>query len=227
VKASQVQEHFEAEAFEYDGQILRLVPEYHAQHELVLAILPFPATAPLQVLDLGCGTGVLSHVILRAFPRARVVSWDLTPNMLEMCKQTLAPFADRVTLRQGDFGRDDLGAGYDLVVSGLAIHHLDDPGKRALYRRIFAALRPGGVFLNREIVLGATPALTALYERLWRAHVQASGEADESWFRRYFEEDLPASVEDQMKWLAEAGFADVACHWRRLNFAIFGGSKPA
>jgi tRNA (cmo5U34)-methyltransferase len=51
-------------------------------------------------------------------------------------------------------------------------------------------------------------------------HRTATGQA------KYLEEDRPGSVEDQTQWLAEAGFEDVGCHWRYLNFAIIGGRKP-
>lgn len=212
---------------EYDSSILRLVPHYHEQHEIILQLLPFASDQPVRALDLGCGTGVLSHVILRAFPHARVVACDLAENMLQTAKGNLAKYADRVEFRRADFGSADLGSGYDLIVSGLAIHHLDDPGKQKLYQRLFSALNPGGMFLNREIVLGATPKLTKLYEQWWRSFVTANGESDEEWFQKYFEEDLPASVEDQLQWLRDAGFSDVACHWKYINFAIFGGSRAA
>jgi hypothetical protein len=44
-------------------------------------------------------------------------------------------------------------------------------------------------------------------------------------YDEYLEEDIPSSVEEQTKWLTEAGFSEVGCHWRYLNFAIFGGMK--
>jgi tRNA (cmo5U34)-methyltransferase len=221
-----VSEHFEEEALDYDRSILRLVPHYHEQHAVMLSLLPFERSRPLRALDLGCGTGVLSHVLLKEFPNARVEAWDLAENMLERARGNLSQFSDRVAFRRANFGSDDLGTGYDVVVSGLAIHHLDDAGKRALYRRIFAALAPGGAFLNREIVTGATPTLTRLYEKWWRAFVAANGEKDDVWFEKYFAEDLPAPLESQLAWLSEAGFRDVACHWRWMSFAIFGGTKP-
>ena len=222
-----IRDHFQNEAPIYDEGILRIVPHYVEQHDVILALLPFGPEDEIRVLDLGCGTGVLGRVILSAYPRARLVAMDLTPAMLERCAAALSPFADRLTLRLGDFGRDDLGDGYHLVVSGLAIHHLDDAGKRGLFTRIGKSLVPGGVFLNRDVVLGATPALTERYEALWKKYALEQGEVDDAWFRRYRDEDLPASVEDQLAWLAEAGFAEVACHWRYLNFAIFGGTKKA
>lgn len=222
-----VRAHFDEEASAYDTQILRIVPQYREQGELILDVLPFGANRPLRALDLGCGTGALSFLVLAAFPEATVVACDLSENMLAMCARRLARFAPRATFRQADFGVCDLGADeFDLVVSGLAIHHLDGSAARALYRRIYHALRPGGMFVNRELVLGATPAWTKRYEALWREHVALSGERDQVWFQNYLDEDIPASVEDHLTWLHDAAFTEVACHFRRLNFAIFGGSKP-
>lgn len=222
-----VRAHFDEEASAYDTQILRIVPQYREQGELILDVLPFNTSRPVRALDLGCGTGALAYLVLSAFPEATVVACDLSENMLAMCARRLARFAPRATFRQTDFGACDLGAGeFDLVVSGLAIHHLDGAGARALYQRIHRALRPGGMFVNRELVLGATPAWTKRYEALWREHVTLSGERDESWFQNYLDEDQPAAVEEHLMWLRDAAFIEVACHYRRLNFAIFGGSKP-
>jgi tRNA (cmo5U34)-methyltransferase len=222
-----VRAHFDEEAPAYDAQILRIVPQYREQGELILEMLPFDTSRSIRALDLGCGTGALSYLVLAAFPVATVVACDLSRKMLAMCERRLARFAPRVAFRHADFATCDLGAGeFDVVVSGLAIHHLDGEGARALYERIRSALRPGGMFLNRELVLGATPAWTKVYERLWREHVAISGERNEGWFQRYMDEDQPASVEDHLTWLRDAGFIEVACHYRRLNFAVFGGSKP-
>lgn len=86
-------------------------------------------------------------------------------------------------------------------------------------------MNSGGILLIRDIVLGATPALTEQYEKLWRQYIKHSGEDDAACFQNYLEEDIPSSVEEQTKWLSEAGFSEVGCHWRYLNFAIFGGVK--
>jgi tRNA (cmo5U34)-methyltransferase len=223
----QVRDHFEQEARHYDELIPKLIPHYHEQNALMIELIPFGRETVLKALDLGCGTGVLAHAVLTAFPRARVTAFDLAGTMLAACRAKLSPFEGRFTLRQGNFAADDLGAGYDLVVSGLAIHHLDDAGKRGLYGRINEAVAPGGIFLHRDIVLGVSPEINSNYGRLWRAFMRANGEDDAKWFGKAFEEDIPATVEDQLAWLAEAGFTDVACHWRYLNLAIFSGRRAA
>jgi len=223
---NQVSEHFEKEAPIYDDLILRLIPFYKEQHNIMLGLLPHRPEQTLSALDLGCGTGVLSYLLLSHFPNIRVTAYDLAENMLATCKKNLTGYSDRVTLKQGNFGTDSFGEGYDVVLSGFAIHHLDNPGKADLYKRIYRGLNPGGLFLNRDIVLGATPEITEQYHRLWRQFIRSNGEDDDKWFQNYLAEDIPASVRDQLDWLTDAGFADVGCHWKYLNFAIFGGRKP-
>lgn len=220
-----VREQFEQRAFDYDGLIPRLIPYYREQHDLILQLIPFETNANIKVLDLGAGTGILSALILQAFPQANVAAFDIAQNMLKICQTNLRAFQERLTLQQGNFAADDFGSGYDLVVSGLAIHHLEGAGKQQLFHKLFQSMNPGGILLVRDIVTGASPRLTEQYEQLWRQYMKANGEDDAAWFQNYLKEDIPSSVEEQTKWLAEAGFADVGCHWRYLNFAIFGGVK--
>jgi len=75
-----------------------------------------------------------------------------------MLDEARAVLGDRVRYVVADLG-DPLPDGpWDAVVSALAVHHLDDAGKRALFGRLHAALTPGGVFVNAEQV-GAPSAL--------------------------------------------------------------------
>lgn len=222
-----VREHFESEAFEYDGLIPKLIPKYHEQNEIIVKMLPFPKYSNLKVLDLGCGTGVLSYLILESFPNAEVTAFDLAKNMLETCKSNLSSYLGRLKFLQGDFGTDDFGVGYDIVVSGLATHHLKDKEKASLYCKIFQALNDGGLFINREIVLGASEFLSDYYHMLWRQYIKSNGEDEDFWFQKYSEEDQPTTVELQLGWLKLAGFVDVDCFWRYLNYAVFGGKKKS
>ena len=120
---------------------------------------------------------------------------------------------------------EDTAFEYDVVVSGLAIHHLDEQGKQTLFKRVFRALNPGGVFFIREVVLGETPDLTKLYLDKWSEYIKDNEEDDKIRLTKHLEEDMPSTVDDQLTWLRQAGLTDVGCHWRYLNFAIFGGRK--
>lgn len=227
MNSDQVTKHFENEAYKYDDLIPKLIPKYYEQHEVMLKLLSYGLSGNLKALDLGCGTGVLSFLILSEFTKANVVSYDLAENMLQAAKTKLLQYQGRITFQQGNFSTDDIGQDYDLIISGLAIHHLKDIEKQKLYKRIFNALKPNGIFLTRDIVIGSTVSLTEQYHNLWRQYIRSQGEDDEKWFSKYLEEDFPSSAEDQLQWLKEAGFIDVGCHWRFINFAIWGGKKPA
>ncbi|WP_293349806.1 MULTISPECIES: hypothetical protein [unclassified Microcoleus] len=63
-----VRQQFEERAFDYDGLIPRLIPQYREQHEIILQLIDFETHANIKVLDLGAGTGILSAMILQAFP---------------------------------------------------------------------------------------------------------------------------------------------------------------
>jgi tRNA (cmo5U34)-methyltransferase len=103
---------------------------------------------------------------------------------------------------------------FDAVISSFAIHHLHHERKRALYSELFRALNPGGVFANLEHVDSPTQALHAAFLKATRMDTE-----DPS--------NKLLDLETQMRWLREIGFADVDCHWKWRELALFGGVKPA
>uniref|UniRef100_UPI00397C1AB2 class I SAM-dependent methyltransferase n=1 Tax=Amycolatopsis sp. lyj-346 TaxID=2789289 RepID=UPI00397C1AB2 len=178
-------------------------------------------------LDLGAGTGLLSALVGAAVPGARVTLLDAAPAMLALAAEHLTAQGVPHRVEVADLAAPLPTGRYDAVVSALAIHHLDDPGKRALYRRIHGSLGPGGVFVNAEQVAGPTPALDQRYAQVWRSQITALGsdqqEIDAARLRMSY--DRPAPVDAQCDWLTEAGFVDVDCFFKAWRFAVFGGHR--
>ena len=90
------------------------------------------------------------------YPQASGVFVDFSEHMIEAAKQKTdnhrAAFIVQ-DLATKDWTQSVSGhALFDLVLSGLAIHHLPDERKRELYHEIFDLLKPGGLFLNLEHV---------------------------------------------------------------------------
>jgi tRNA (cmo5U34)-methyltransferase len=118
---------------------------------------------------------------------------------------------------------DPLPAGpWDSVVSALAIHHLDDPGKRGLFARVHAALAPGGVFVNAEQVAGPTPFFEVVYAAWHERRAFEVGATQAEWSASHARKALDrcASVEHQLAWLRDAGFADADCLFQDHCFAV-------
>ncbi|MEU9515671.1 class I SAM-dependent methyltransferase [Micromonospora sp. NPDC048169] len=229
-----VTDAFDAVAGTYDQARRRLVPCFDAFYGTAVEVAAPPLRVALaagrtpEVLDLGAGTGLLSLLLAAAVPGVRLTLVDGAPGMLAVAAGHLGERGVPHRTVHADLA-DPLPAGrYDAVVSALAIHHLDDEGKRALYRRAADALVPGGVFVNAEQVAGPTPALDRRYDEVWTARITELGsDAEEiAGARERMRHDRPATVADQCRWLAEAGLADVDCFFKEWRFAVFGGQRP-
>jgi tRNA (cmo5U34)-methyltransferase len=148
-----------------------------------------------RLLDLGAGTGETTRRVAARHPGARVVALDESPAMLDRVV-AVVPGADLCVSRL----QDPLPVGpFDLVVSALAVHHLNAAGKASLFRRVAAVLRPGSRFVLADVVVPVDPrdAVTP---------VEAGY-------------DLPSTLDDQLAWLRDAGF-DAAVTWRHRDLAV-------
>jgi len=91
------------------------------------------------VLDAGCGSGRVTRMLLDRLPRGRVIAVDAAPSMVEQARANLG---DEVDVRQVELTALDLDSEVDAVFSNAVFHWVGDHD--ALFRRLHAALRPGG-----------------------------------------------------------------------------------
>ncbi len=208
-----------------DELIQRVVPYYAQMVDLMVRILS-SGPQPETILDLGAGPGRISEVILKSLPDATLTLLDASEGILKIAEKRLA--AANPALIVGDFTEADLGGPYDAIVAGLTLHHLSDDEKQQMIHRLREVLAPGGLLVVSDIVLGSTPAWDHYYEQVWLDHISdLPSEQHANVARHYHEEDHPARLEDQLQWLQDDDFEEVACHWRNLNFAVFSGRKTS
>lgn len=93
-----------------------------------------------RVLDVACGTGVLTPDYL-ARDVASVTAVDISPEMIRRARDKLRD--DRVQFLCGDVETLDVGRDFDAVVVYNAFPHFPDPER--LVARLASLLRPGGV----------------------------------------------------------------------------------
>jgi len=218
---------FDRDARTYDRARRQLIPCFDDFYRTAVELIPFPSDAPLRVLDLGAGTGLLSAFVARAFPHARITLVDVAAEMLTVARERLAAESARFEFRVLDFSTAPLPGEVDVIVSALAIHHLSDVAKQDLFRRCYAALRPGGAFINAEQVLGPTPAAEGRNRDAWLRQVRARGvsETDLAQALDRQKADRCAPLEAQVRWLADAGFRDADCAFKHYYFAVYAGFK--
>lgn len=209
----------------YDADRRPLVPGYDALYGTGLRLIADEAQGrPLRVLDLGAGTGLFSGMALEALNVSALHLVDASDAMLNGARQRFAGDA-RVSYALDDLVTMDLGSGWDVVLSALAIHHLSDDDKRDLYARIRKALVPGGRFVNAEQVAGPTPDQEDRYIRFWIADVRAAGVDDAGLAASLDRQrhDRCATDTAQLDWLRAAGFSEVDCPFKLWRFAVLTG----
>lgn len=123
--------------------------------EAVIAAVPFPADAAIDVLDIGGGSGVVSGAVLDAFPAARLTVLDFSEQMLARARERFAPRGRTIRYVQCDLHDpawpQRAGGPFDLAVSGIAIHNLKDlAAMAACYEAVHGILKPGGCFLDYD-----------------------------------------------------------------------------
>jgi tRNA (cmo5U34)-methyltransferase len=184
--------------------LAREIPHRALAEEMMLEALPSRVE---RFLDLGTGDGRLLAAVRDRHPDAMAVGIDASEPML-------ARAADRfdadplVELRTHDLELPlaDLGS-LDAVVSGLAIHHLEDERKRELFEEVHAHLVPGGVLANLDLVASAS---SRLHERFRREIGRTRDDPT----------DRLADLAEQMDWLRAVGFAEVDCQFKWLELAL-------
>lgn len=226
---NKIKDHFEKEAKEFDNIIVKLIPFYQEMLEALTNALPHPETQKIRVADIGSGTGTVGKMILERYPNSILTCVDLAANMIELAKNKLTKYKN-VEYIVEDFYNYNFDKKYDVVVTSLALHHLrNDNDKKEFFKKIFDALIKNGVFYNADVVLGSSETLQNLYMNKWKEFMQkkvALSEIENKWCPRYEDEDRPAKVIDQIKWLEEIGFQKIDIIWKYYNFAVYGGVKP-
>jgi tRNA (cmo5U34)-methyltransferase len=228
-----VQQVFDQGSAEYDQLRRKFIPCFDDFYGVALSLLPRPQVCgdmrTLPMLEMGAGTGLLSAMILEAIPCAHLTMVDLAPQMLAKARQRLAGQEGRARIIEADYLQADLGGPYQAVISALSIHHLEDGDKRRLFAKVHGLLGPGGIFVNADQVLGASPWVQEFQYNLWLRQVHLAGitPSQMAQARQRMAYDRLASLEYQLAWLRQAGFQDVDCLYRHYSFAVYAGRKPA
>lgn len=201
----------------YDHQMLVNVEGCAEGYAAVAQLLPQNAKT---LLDLGCGTGLELDEIFRRNPTVAVTGIDMTPAMLAVLRQKHPDKA--LILIEGDYFAQDFGTErFDAAVSVESLHHFTHAAKLELYRRLYAALRPGGLYIECDYMVETQAEEDFYFSEL--ARLKAAQGLEKNAFYHY---DTPLTVQNQQALLAQAGFA-VHFHSRVGGTTILTAEKKA
>jgi len=222
-----IREIFDAGAVQYDLHRRKVIPCFDDFYKTAVELIPFGPGESFSFLDLGAGTGLLTALIFNVFPRARASVLDISEKMLARARHRFSGNPD-VGFFVMDYAENPLPGIHDLVVSAMSIHHLSDAGKKHLMKKIHQVLRPGGMFIHAELAKGATDATEKIYQQHWAGHLEQTGlsAGQLAVIQERMSCDRPATLDNQLMWLRQAGFTDVDCFYKYYNFVVYAGKKP-
>jgi tRNA (cmo5U34)-methyltransferase len=177
------------------------LPAYDALQDALVAATLLIGDAP-RILDLGTGTGETALRCLAAHPGASVVAVDANPAMLAVARERLPAAA---VLREGRLEDPPPAGPFDLVVSALALHHLEGAALAAAFARIAGVLAPGGRLVLADVVVAERP-------------VRRPTPLDPA-------VDHPSRVADLLAGLGEAGLA-AEVTWAREDLRVICAAVP-
>lgn len=173
------------------------------------------------LLDLGCGTSLELDEIFRLHPDIRVTGIDLAPGMLARLREKHPE--RKLTLTVGDYLTVPLApCAFDVAVAFETLHHFPPETKLGLFRRIFAALRPGGMLLEGDYIAESDEMETYLFQELARR--RARQHVPEGTFVHF---DTPLTLAHELSLLSQAGFtAEVLGYRGEDNTPMIRAIKP-
>jgi len=175
-----------------------MLEEFYAQ---VASSIP-KTTVPIRLLDLGCGTGLELEYMFNKAPNALITGIDMSAQMLERLQQKYAQYASQLHLVRGSYIDIPFKFNeYDYAVLVMTMHHLLEEMKRDLYRRIRAALKDGGVYIEGDYVVDEEEEQQLLQEYHKKMKDLDPGES--------YHIDIPFTIQRQEQIFAQAGFSDV------------------
>ena len=133
-----IQQAFNTKASSYD--------EYSvAQREVgrrMIERLDLLKFKPLNILDLGSGTGYLAELLLAKFPESNVTCLDLAENMLLKCREK----APNLNLIISDIENMPFRpASFDLIISSFTLHWCEEIEK--IFHDVRKSLKGDGIFM--------------------------------------------------------------------------------
>ena len=157
----------------------------------------------VSLLDLGCGTGLELDYIFPKFPNIQVTGIDLSEAMLAKLKKKHG--AKLTELICGDYFTTSFGTNrFDTAVSFESLHHFPAEKKLGLYKKLYAALKVNGVYIECDYMVETPEEESYLMTENLRLRKEQGIPTD-----AFYHYDTPLTVEKQISLLKKAGFQKI------------------
>lgn len=206
----------------FPDMIRRSVPGYAAIVNMIELLARMHAQPGTHLYDLGCSLGAASLAMARGTPHGdcRILAIDNAQAMLEQARVHSADSPLPIEFRLADI-RDQTIENASVVALNFTLQFLPIEQRGELLARIHQGLRPGGILILSEKILGETPQQDAALAEMHHAFKRAQGYSDLeiSQKRNALEKVLlPETLNTHQARLRQAGFCRSDLWFQCFNF---------
>jgi tRNA (cmo5U34)-methyltransferase len=182
------------------------------------------------LLDIGCGAGNYTVMMLSKLPNLNCTLVDLSKPMLNRAWERVSQSnSKKVEILQGDIRTVELEENhYDIILAGAVLHHLrDDEDWESTFTKLYKLLRLGGCLMISDLI---TQDNEAVNEYTWSCYGDyLEGIGGKEYRAKVFEyiarEDSPRSMNYQLNLMKKVGFSNTEILHKNMCFGAFGGIK--
>jgi len=184
----------------------------------------------VNLLDIGCGGGNYSLMMLSKTPNLNCTLVDLSKPMLDKAFERVSQqTSGLVTTIQGDIREVELNENhFDIILSGAVLHHLrDDKDWESTFEKLFRLLKFGGCLMISDLITQDTELLSEYTWQRYGDYLEALNgkEYRQNVLAYIAKEDSPRSMNYQLDLMKKVGFSKVEILHKNMCFGAFGGIK--
>ncbi|MDE6852271.1 MAG: class I SAM-dependent methyltransferase [Lachnospiraceae bacterium] len=222
----EIERQFNLAASRYDEGRKDFIPCFDEFYKGTTDFLTSNIDDPVRIVDLGAGTGLLSYFWFQHYPAADYILVDVAEEMLNIARRRFQGIGN-VSFQIMDYAVQLPETYFDVAISALSIHHLEDGDKVSLFAKIYDALPEGGYFVNYDQFSAGQPAMNQWYNFYWESQLRHSGltrKDIELWMDRR-QLDRECSVEQEIEMLHQCKFRAVKCVYSCQKFCVIIAMK--
>lgn len=182
------------------------------------------------LLDVGCGAGNYTLMMLYKLPQLNCTLVDLSQPMLDKALERVAGQGVKsVDAVRGDIREILLPENhFDIILAGAVLHHLrDDEDWEYVFKKLYRSLKLGGCLMISDLVIQDVEGVNDYVWEQYGDYLQQIGgkEYRDKVMAYIAEEDSPRSLTYQLDLMRKVGFSQTEILHKNLCFAAFGGIK--
>lgn len=216
----------------FDDMLERSIPQYQEMRRLVTDVASVYVQRNTDIVDLGCSRGeALAPLMSRYGAHNRYVGIEVAKPMLEAVRSRFSAWPESVVrILDLDLRRDYPAVEASVTLCVLTLMFTPINYRQRIVRSMFTSTRPGGAVILVEKLLGSSAGTdTLMVDRYHRMKAEHGYSQEEIERKRLALEgvQVPVTARWNEDLLHAAGFAEVECFWRWMNFAAWVAVKAA